>query len=405
MLELDVKLSLDRFDLAAALAVDSPVTACFGPPGSGKSTLLGMIAGTVNPQRGWIKLEGETLFDSGRGIRVPPRRRRVGLVTPDPTVYPRYPVKTHLQVAYGQAPFRSDGIRLRDVVELMELDKVLDCHSHQLSPGEKQRVALAHALMSSPRLLLLDDHSQVRDGMGVSRILPFLKRVRDDLGVAVMYVSPTLGGVLQLTDQMVLMANGRVLGVGDVHEIIADRILLAGSALQGVDNVLPVTILGHEADTACTTAYYYGAELVLPIAPHLPLNESALVSVSSSAIALSKNYLDGISIQNQIKGRIGAIICAPDHVVVQIDCGTTLLAGVSLRALKQMDLREGDNVYCLIKAHAFVHVAESPSPPARRAVSPPATSAGTGTVALPGGDERERAAVPALEKPFSPTRH
>jgi len=304
-------------------------------------------------------------------------------------------VKTHLQVAYGQAPFRGDGIKWQEIIDLLDLGRVLDCHSHQLSLGEKQRVAVAHALMSSPRLLLMDDHSYAADGVGMARILPFLSRVRDSLGIPVMYVSPTLGDILQLTDQMVLIANGRILGVGDVHEIISDRILLANSVLQGIENILPVTILDHEAENGCTTAYYYGAELVLPIAPHLPKNESARIAVRSSSIALSKHYLDGISIQNQIKGRICAIIRAPEHAVVQIDCGTTLLAGVSLRALREMDLQEGDSVYCLIKAHAFSYVGERTLASATRAV-PPSGS---------GHDTAQATSIQGSENPAFPTRH
>lgn len=369
MLEMDVKLSLDRFDLSAALAIDSPMTAFFGPAGSGKSTLLGVIAGVVHPQYGWIRLGGEILFDSRKGIRVPASRRRVGLVSRDPVVYPRDSIKTHLQAAFGQAPFRGDGFKYRQVVDLLELEPVLVKQSHELSAEEKQRVAVAHALMASPRLLLVDDYANPCDFAAKSRILPFLTRIRDTLTIPVIYVSQTLGEILQWTDQMVLIADGRILGVGDVHQIIADRILLASSALQGIENTLQVTVLDHRSEDGCTIAYYYGTELVLPIAPCLLKNESVRISVRSSNIALSKRYLEGISIQNQIKGRICAIIRTPEHAVVQIDCGNTLLAGVSLKALRDMELQEGDNVYCLIKAHAFSYVREAVQPQAKRIVS------------------------------------
>ncbi|QSA99302.1 molybdenum ABC transporter ATP-binding protein [Methylococcus sp. EFPC2] len=358
MLEMDVKLSLDRFNLSATLALDSPMTAFFGPAGAGKSTLLGMIAGTVHPQRGWIKFGGEILFDTRSGIRVPSGRRRVGLVSRDPTIYPRYEVKAHLQDAYAQSPDR-EACRFDEIVHLLDLESLLDCHSQQLSVDEKRRVAVAHALMAAPRLLLVDDQPNAADYARSARILPYLTRVRDELNIPVIYVSYTLGDILQLTDHMVLIANGQVLGVGDVHDIIADRLLWASSALRGIENILPVSILDHEPENGCTLAYYYGTELVLPIAPHLPRNAATQIAVRSSDIALSRHYLTGTSIQNQIKGRVCAIIRAADHAVVQIDCGNTLLAGVSLRGLKDMDLQEGDKVYCLIKSHAFSYVAET----------------------------------------------
>ena len=353
MLEVDVKLRLDRFDLTAALALDHPITAFFGPSGAGKSALLGVIAGTVNPQHGRVRLGGETLFDSTKGIRVPANRRRVGLVGRDPTVYPPCPIKTHLQEAFGQAPYRGDGFRFQRIVELLELGSVLPRHSRQLSATERRRVAVAHALMASPRLLLVDDDSTSLGRATRDETLSMLSRVRDSLRIPVIYVCQTLGEILQLTDQMVLMAGGRILGVGDVNQVIAERLLLASHSLQGIDNTLRVTICDHQVEDGCTIAQYYGTELVLPIAPHLQRNTTATVSVRSSDIALSKQYLTGISIQNQIKGRICAVIRTPEHAVVQVDCGNALLAGVSLKALRDLHLQEGDSIYCLIKAHAF----------------------------------------------------
>ncbi|MGE5320813.1 MAG: TOBE domain-containing protein, partial [Hyphomicrobiaceae bacterium] len=152
------------------------------------------------------------------------------------------------------------------------------------------------------------------------------------------------------------MLETAILGAGDVHEILADKILLAASAVQGIENVLPVTVLAHDADDGCTVANYYGTELVLPISPHLAKGAAVNIAIRSSDIALSRQHLNGTSIQNQIKGRICAIIRTPEHALVQVDCGSTLLAGISPRALKQMSLHEGESVYCLVKAHAFSYI-------------------------------------------------
>jgi len=354
MLELDVRLSRGHFDLSARLAIDSPMTACFGPPGAGKSTLLGMIAGVVSPHRGWIRLGGETVFDSRQGVRVPAARRRVGLVRFDPASHPRQTVGELLRDTHRNS-VRTGAFGFAEVVDLLDLEPVLESGVQALSAGDRQRVALAHALIPSPRLLLLDDQLEV-SGVSNSALLPYLTRVRDVLNVPVIYVSHSLGEVLQLTNRMVLMVNGRVLGVGDPHEIITDKILSTVSALQGIESVLPVTVLGHEAENGCTIAYYHGTELVLPMAAHLAPGDSTHVSIRSSDIALSKQYLRGTSIQNQIKGRVCAVIRTPGHAVVQIDCGVTLLAGISLKALHDMALQEGDTVYCLIKVHAFSYV-------------------------------------------------
>lgn len=143
--------------------------------------------------------------------------------------------------------------------------------------------------------------------------------------------------------------------------MIADRNLLMNSRVQVFDNIIPVTIRHHDIESGCTIAHYFGIQMVLPIAPHLRKTGTHKISVCSNDIALSKRYIKEISIQNQLKGRICAIIRTPEHAIVQVDCGTTLLAGISLRALAEMDLQEGDSVYCLIKASSFSYVSDKTS--------------------------------------------
>lgn len=375
MLEMDIKLQATQFTLSAQLAIDAPITALFGPAGAGKSALLQMITGTVNTQQGWIRFAGETLFDSRQGIRLSARRRRIGLVSGDPTAYPPRPVYVHLRDAYSHRPHGVDLVGFDEVLDLLEIGPLLDRHSHELSAAEKQRVALAHTLMASPRLLLVDDPAKTTGQGFTDEYLALLRRVCEKLGMPIIYVPHSLEEALRLTRRMVFIAHGKILGCGDIVDIINERILLAPTAPQSIDNTLPVTILDHDTGHGCTLAYYYGTQLVLPIAPTLAKGESARVSIRSNEIALSRKRLDGISIQNQIKGRIGAIIRTAEYAMVQVDCGHALLAAVSLRALSDMDLREGDTVYCLAKAQAFAYVGAEKDIPATAEVRPRTSTA------------------------------
>ena len=129
--------------------------------------------------------------------------------------------------------------------------------------------------------------------------------------------------------------------------------LIQKLGLKPIKNTIPVVIFAHDYPAGCTLAKTYGIELVLPLQPNLPIGSQIKVSISSNDIALSLNYISGISMQNQIKGKICALIFNKNSVLVQIDCGSIWLANVTLKACQDMGLQEGDSIYCLAKTHAF----------------------------------------------------
>jgi molybdate transport system ATP-binding protein len=129
--------------------------------------------------------------------------------------------------------------------------------------------------------------------------------------------------------------------------------LMQKLGLKPVKNTIPVVVYAHDYLAGCTLAKTYGIDLVLPLQPNLPVSSQIKVSLSSNDIALSNNYISGISMQNQIKGKICTLIFNKDSVLVQIDCGSIWLANLTLKACRDMGLQEGKNIYCLAKTHAF----------------------------------------------------
>jgi molybdate transport system ATP-binding protein len=172
------------------------------------------------------------------------------------------------------------------------------------------------------------------------------------------YASQSLGRLPAPTDRLVVLAGGRVLSDGTLAQLARDGQAMQVLGLQPVSNVLPATVLGHDPDDGCTLARTFGIELALPLRRDLSPGAEVPVAVRSSDIALSRQYLTGTSIQNQIKGRVCALVRNGDSVLVQVDCGTTLLAGVTPRAARDLDLAEGDEVYCLAKTQSFVYLDE-----------------------------------------------
>jgi molybdate transport system ATP-binding protein len=119
-----------------------------------------------------------------------------------------------------------------------------------------------------------------------------------------------------------------------------------------------VTLHNHDTAEGCSHASSFGLPLILPLRSNLPVGEQIQVSIRANDIALSRHYIDGISIQNQLKGRICALIPSGESLIVQVDCGDTLLAEITPRACQNMGLQEGDVIYCLIKAHSIAYLTE-----------------------------------------------
>ena len=366
LLKMNVSLRRGSFDLSTHLAVSEASTGLFGTSGAGKSTLLGLIAGTLQPETGRIVLDGKTLFDSQKGIIVPREQRPIGAVLQQDALPGGETVRARLDAVYARTLRQRRWFKPGRLVDMLELEGMLDQNTGQLSAGERQRVALASALLKSPRLLLLDEPFAPLGYAFKTQLLPLLRRVGDEFGLPVLYASHSLGEILELTNQLIVLANGRVLRNGIFRDLAREESLRGYLGVRQIENVMSVNIRAHDAEAGCTFAKSYGTELALPLRPHLPVDSAVQVSIRSCDIALSRHYLTGISIQNQIKGRICALVPMGESVLIQIDCGSTLLAGITPRACQDMDLHEGDTVYCLAKTHSFCYLTETDTLPYAR---------------------------------------
>ena len=213
MIDLDIELAQGSFVLAAKVQLDARAAALFGPSGAGKTTILDAIAGLLTPSRGSIAVSGRVLFSSSPAVNVPPHHRHIGYVPQDVALFPHMLVRGNL--LYGRHPGVSPD--LDRVVGMLEIDALLGRRVTDLSGGERQRVALGRALMSGPSLLLLDEPLAAVDVPLRRRILPYLRRVRDELTVPIIYVSHDRDEVDELADAVVKIEGGRVVGVDQVN--------------------------------------------------------------------------------------------------------------------------------------------------------------------------------------------
>lgn len=210
MIEVQARLKRGNFELDAALQLNQRVTAIFGPSGSGKSTLLSIIAGIIQPDSGRIVVDGDCLFDSEKRINKPVHERRIGLVFQDGRLFPHLDVIQNLSYALHFVPKVQQQFKLDHIVQLLEIETLLKQRPHQLSGGEKQRVALGRALLSSPRLLMLDEPLASLDDRLKNQILPFLKLVADEIQIPMIYISHSRKEIMQITSNLIHIRNGKV---------------------------------------------------------------------------------------------------------------------------------------------------------------------------------------------------
>ena len=214
MLFLDVVKQLGDFHLAVKFETKGPTTALFGPSGAGKTTIVNLIAGLVAPDRGRIVLDDTVLFDAGTGINVPTHRRRVGYVFQEGRLFPHLSVARNLDYGRVMSGLDRDEDDERRIVSLLDISHLLNRRPGKLSGGERQRVAIGRALLMRPRLLLLDEPLASLDTARKRDILPYLVRLRDDVGVPMIYVSHQAAEIKHIASEVVRIEAGAVAAIG-----------------------------------------------------------------------------------------------------------------------------------------------------------------------------------------------
>jgi len=214
MLAMTITKQLGDFTLDVSFESDSRVTGLFGASGAGKTSIVNMIAGLIRPDRGTITIDATTLDDSAARIHVPPHQRRIGYVFQEARLFPHLSVAQNLDYGRRMNGLARDEAHVQRIVSLLDIGHLLTRRSGQLSGGERQRVALGRALLSKPRLLLLDEPLGALDESRKAEILPYLIRLRDDDSVPMVYVSHDADEMRQLAGRVVILKRGRVAAFG-----------------------------------------------------------------------------------------------------------------------------------------------------------------------------------------------
>jgi molybdate transport system ATP-binding protein len=217
----NIRLPLADFALEIDAMFDRPIAGIFGPSGAGKTSLLDLIAGLRRPVAGAVQLNGKVIFDATVRLNLPPRLRSIGYVPQDLALFPHLKVRANLVYGYQPPVMENELFALGHVAEVMEIAHLFERYITTLSGGEQQRVAFARAILSVPRLLLLDEPMSSLDSRLKKRLIPFLLRIRDEFRIPLIYVTHDAGELVALCDEVIVLERGRLIARGSPADVLA----------------------------------------------------------------------------------------------------------------------------------------------------------------------------------------
>jgi molybdate transport system ATP-binding protein len=329
------------------------VTALFGPSGCGKTTMLRCLAGLRRLQDGLCDIDGD-IWQTPDGSFLPTHKRPLGYVFQEASLFPHLSVRKNLLFGAPRGAAGREAIDFDEVTDLLGVTPLLDRSPKNLSGGERQRVAIGRALLSQPKLLLMDEPLSALDRGTKAEILPFLERLRDRLSLPVVYITHDITEVERLANQIVLMDKGRVIASGPLSELQADPSLplaKASDAAVSFDAVVET----YDAQYGLLTLAMRGGSLFVPAEPE-PIGAHHRIRILAADVSLATDAQGPSSMLNVLPARIVSGQPVDAHevlVVVALGAdggGARLLSRITRKSWDVLGLHEGLNVFARVKA-------------------------------------------------------
>lgn len=357
---MDVRLHLKYAAFALDVDLQLPgrgVTALYGHSGSGKTTCLRCIAGLERAEEGFVQINDEVWQDSQKGLFVPAHKRALGYVFQEASLFPHLSVRANLAFGLKRIPRQQRRVDMAQATELLGIGHLLERHPQHLSGGERQRIGIARALLTSPRLLLMDEPLAALDSKRKSEILPYLERLHDELDIPVLYVSHAQDEVARLADHIVLLSDGKALASGPIGETLA-RLDLPLALGDDAGVVITGRVIAYDAHYQLLTLQLPDCPLQIRVA-HAPLavGKQLRVKVQARDVSLSQQAEEHSSILNRLPVIVTQDIAADNsaHVLVRLDAGgTPLLARITRFSRDQLHVHPGQALWAQIKAVAVL---------------------------------------------------
>ena len=350
--------ALGKFSLDAAFAAPaSGVTALFGPSGCGKTTVLRCIAGLTRLADGFCAIDGEVWQDPD-GAFLPTHRRPLGYVFQEASLFAHLSVRRNLLFGAPRGKASAEGaIAFDDVVDMLGVGALLNRSPRNLSGGERQRVAIGRALLSQPKLLLMDEPLSALDRTTKDEILPFLEGLRDRHLLPIVYITHDIGEVERLADHVVLLDKGKTIASGSLADLQTDVAAPMASALDAAV-ALRGRIEAYDPAYGLLTVAVDGGGFVIP-APRGEIGERRRVRVVARDVSLARERPAPSSILNVLPARVvSARGLDSNEMIAAVALGSEgqgarLLSRLTRKSWETLGLADGASVYAQVKAVAL----------------------------------------------------
>jgi molybdate transport system ATP-binding protein len=352
------RLRFDAFEVALAHDMKlAGITALFGHSGSGKSSTLRVLAGLESAAEGWVSFDGEAWqTPAPEKTFVPPHERCVGFIFQDAALFPHLSVAGNLGYAERRACKRQNTTDLAKVVERLDLGELLERNPLSLSGGERQRVALGRALLTRPRLMLMDEPMSALDNRRKAEILPYIACLPKDFGVPVIYVTHSVDEVAYLADTMIVLSKGRKVADGPVAETLARLDLGPATGRFEAGVVLDAKVAAHDSEYHLTQLDLGGTPLFVPLM-EAAAGTPVRFRIRARDVILATAKPEQVSSRNILKGTILEVAEEAEtpfaETLVKVP-GGVIRARLTRRSIHDLGLAPGVDVYALIKSISLV---------------------------------------------------
>ncbi len=340
------------FALDVNVSIAAGITILFGPSGAGKTTLLDCIAGLTTPNAGRVAVGEKTFFDPAHAINLSPQERNTGYVFQDLALFPHLSAEQNIEFGLSHLPAEERREKVRAMLESFRIGQLAHRKPEELSGGEKQRVAVARALVTNPRVLLLDEPLAALDAATKSKIIADLREWNNAHQIPIVYVTHSREEVFALGERALILENGKITAQGTPHEVLSAPRRETVAQLAGFENILDATVLTLNEDRGTMTCQIGASILLETPLVRAAIGETLRVGIRAGDILISTILPMGLSARNILPGDVVSVERRDMIVAAKVNCGVEMEAHLTLAARDSLALEPGREVWLVVKTHS-----------------------------------------------------